>query len=649
MGVAGEMFGPYMLLDRVASGGMAEVWRAKISGSDDFQRIIAIKKILPHVAEDDDFITMFRDEAKITVQLQHANIGQVFDFNKVGDVYYIAMEYIPGKDLKTIWNHQRKTVKKPLDFGLACYVAQQMAEGLEYAHRKTDNFGNELVIVHRDVSPQNVLLSWDGEVKVIDFGIAKAAGKAGRTQAGVLKGKFGYMAPEQIRGIQLDGRADVFALGVVLYEMLCGQRAFKAKTDFALLEKVRKVQLTPPREANPDIPEELERILMKSVAKNRDERYASATDFSQDLQRFLLMEGRPPTRYDLADYLKGSFQPDYAAECQRTESYRDFKPGQSVPTTDQEPAAMDAPPTGDQTVVAPPDMEAMQSEVSQPAQQSDISDGYTRMVNTRRKKVVDGEHENDVSAQTANLKRLGLGLGVLLIAVLLMTLFMGKGSGTVAITVSGAEKAKVLIDGEVQGEATPNLNLDSVEVGLHVLTVNAEGYVQHLEQIEVAKGQLLKFKIDLKRKKAAPGTFKIASNPPGASIFLNGENTGKKSPAAFTVDSEVPHILKLVLSNHHAHSETNININPKETKNFDIKLQPSSILIKVLSTPMGADVVMNGELLGQTPYLLKHDPNSGYPKITVKKRNCRGGITTSIPYDPEVAEMDFPVTLKGCR
>ena len=352
-----------MLLDRVASGGMAEVWRAKISGSDDFQRIIAIKKILPHVAEDEDFISMFRDEAKITVQLQHANIGQVFDFNKVGDVYYIAMEYIPGKDLKTVWKHQRKNVNQPLDFGLACYIAQQMAEGLEYAHRKTDNFGNELVIVHRDVSPQNVLLSWDGEVKVIDFGIAKAAGKAGRTQAGVLKGKFGYMAPEQIRGVQLDGRADVFALGVVLYEMLCGQRAFEAKSDFALLEKVRKVQLLPPRQINPNIPEELERILLKSLAKNRDERYPSASEFSQDLQRFLLMEGRPPTRYELAEYLKTSFQPDYAEECQRIESYRDFKPGQSstaaAPPVTEEPMFAD-----DQTMIQAPDFQAMEEDAA---------------------------------------------------------------------------------------------------------------------------------------------------------------------------------------------------------------------------------------------------------------------------------------------
>src|SRR5690606_16855489 len=157
-------FGRYLLLDRVAAGGMAEVWRAKITGESGFQRIIAVKKILPHVSEDPDFIAMFTDEANITVQLQHPNIGQVYEFSKLDDIYFIAMEYISGKDVKTVWSHmrQRKTVIPP---ALSCYIVQKMAEGLAYAHNKRDNFGNPLGIVHRDISPQNVLLSWDGEVK----------------------------------------------------------------------------------------------------------------------------------------------------------------------------------------------------------------------------------------------------------------------------------------------------------------------------------------------------------------------------------------------------------------------------------------------------------------------------------------------------
>jgi serine/threonine protein kinase len=656
MAVQGEMFGRYMLLDRVAAGGMAEVWRAKISGSDDFQRIIAIKKILPHVAEDQDFISMFRDEAKITVQLQHSNIGQVIDFNKVGDVYYIAMEYIPGKDLKTIWNYQRKIAQAPLDMGLACYICQQMADGLDYSHRKVDHLGQELIIVHRDVSPQNVLVSWDGEVKVIDFGIAKAAGKSGRTQAGVLKGKFGYMAPEQIRGVPLDGRADVFALGVVLYEMLCGKRAFQAKSDFALLEKVRKVKIVPPREVNPQIPRELEQILMKALAKNRDERYRWASDFSQDLQRFLLMSGKPPSRYELAEFLKIIFPTEHQEERERLERYRSIKPPSmneiaaapapsfnagSATSGDGNESTVIAPfsantvdwdgDVGEQTFISspPPDMP------TPPPENSGVPHAQG-LAPTKLNRQVD-------------LKKVLAAGGALLFILVLVGVFLGKGSGTVAVNVQGPDQSKVMIDGDFKGHADPSLNLKSVSVGYHVLTVEAEGYIQFLEQILVEKGKLVAVNAELKKKKAPTGKMTVVTDPPGAAILIDGEDSGKKTPFAIDLDSEVPHIIKLVLKNHHAHIKTNISIAAKEEKAMNVKLKPSAIMIKILSQPMGADVILNGELLGQTPYILEHNPDMGYPKITVKKRNCRDKVTTSIPFDPEVAEMDFPVVLKRCR
>ena len=317
-----QRFGRYLLLDRVASGGMAEVWRCKLEGEAGFSRIYAVKKILPHVAEDGEFITMFQDEANITVQMQHANIGQVFEFNKIDGIYYIAMEYISGKDLKTVWSYQRSR-KTTMPLELACHVVQKMADGLDYAHRKKDNLGREMGIVHRDVSPQNALLSWDGEVKVIDFGIAKAADKSGRTRAGTLKGKFAYMSPEQIRGLPLDGRADVFALGVVLYELVTGERGFQAESEFSLLEMVRNVEIKPPTLVNTNIPQELERIIFKALAKDREHRYQWGSDLSEDLQRFLLMRGKAPSRNDLADFLKTNFTVDYDKERTRLESYKD--------------------------------------------------------------------------------------------------------------------------------------------------------------------------------------------------------------------------------------------------------------------------------------------------------------------------------------
>ena len=188
-------FGKYLLLERVNVGGMAEVFKAKAFGVEGFERLVAVKRILPSIAEDQEFITMFIDEAKIAVQLTHANVAQIFDLGKVSDSFFIAMEFVRGKDLRAIFDRVRKrgeTVPVPM----ACYCIMKVCEGLDYAHNKKDAASRPLNLVHRDVSPQNVLISYDGEIKLIDFGIAKAANKAGKTQAGILKGKFGYMSPE---------------------------------------------------------------------------------------------------------------------------------------------------------------------------------------------------------------------------------------------------------------------------------------------------------------------------------------------------------------------------------------------------------------------------------------------------------------------
>ena len=260
-------FGKYLLLDRISVGGMAEVFKAKSYGVEGFEKVIAIKRILPSMGEDRDFIKMFIDEAKIAGQLAHANICQIFELGRIDGAHFIAMEFIWGKDLLQIQNRLRK-LKQAMTPAMACFVVAKACEGLDYAHRKRDPLGRPLEIVHRDCSPQNVLVSYEGEVKIIDFGIAKAASRSSRTMHGVLKGKFGYMSPEQVRGLPLDRRSDVFALGTILYECLVGDRLFQGDTDFATLEKVRNVEIVPPRQANPSIPEEVERIMMKALARD---------------------------------------------------------------------------------------------------------------------------------------------------------------------------------------------------------------------------------------------------------------------------------------------------------------------------------------------------------------------------------------------
>jgi len=322
-------FGKYLLLDRINIGGMAEVWRGKQFGASGFERLVAIKRILPNIAEDDEFISMFIDEAKISVQLTHANVASIYELGNILGSYFISMEYIPGKDMRAIFDRCRKK-GEPAPVPLVAFCVSKMCEGLDYAHRKKDGMGREMNIVHRDISPQNVLISYEGEVKVIDFGIAKAAGKATKTQAGILKGKFGYMSPEQIRGLPLDRRSDVFAIGVCLYEMLTGERLFVGDSDFSVLEKVRKAEVPPPSTYNRRIPEALERIVLKALAKDVDERYQYASELGDDLQRFLITSDTIFSRKDLAQYMKSTFAEDVEREKQRLLDYADIKPPEGM-------------------------------------------------------------------------------------------------------------------------------------------------------------------------------------------------------------------------------------------------------------------------------------------------------------------------------
>ncbi|NJK89995.1 MAG: serine/threonine protein kinase [Myxococcales bacterium] len=318
---APERFGPYWLLDRINVGGMAEVFRGKQVGVEGFERLIALKRILPSVSSDPDFIDMFVDEAKIAVLLQHANIAQTYDLGKVDDQYFIAMEYVSGVDLRTIWDRARKR-KRLLPIAMSAHVAQRVCEGLDAAHRKLDDTGKELGLVHRDISPHNVLCSYEGEVKIIDFGIAKVANKVSRTQAGALKGKFGYMSPEQIRGINVDRRSDIFAVGIVLWELLVGRRLFVGNSDFAVLEKIRNADFEAPSKLNPRLDPGLEAIVMRALSADREARYAWASEMAADLSRYLFQDGQIFSRGDLARYMAQHFETEIHAERERLDGYR---------------------------------------------------------------------------------------------------------------------------------------------------------------------------------------------------------------------------------------------------------------------------------------------------------------------------------------
>ncbi len=298
-----DRFGPYQLIDRVAIGGMAEVFKAKRAGVEGFEKIVAVKRILPHLSENKEFLDMFVDEAKMVAGLAHPNIVQIFDLGRIEKSYYIAMEYVHGRDLRTIMRRARdKGLRMPLDLSLR--VVGLVSAALEYAHRKKDERGQPMQIVHRDVSPQNILISFEGDVKLVDFGIAKAATKASNTDRGALRGKLLYMSPEQAWGRPIDRRSDVFSLGIVLYEMLTETKPFVgAGTEVSILELVRQCVITQAREINPRVPEALDRVIMKALAREPDERYQDAGQMQRGLERFL--RDRPPvSARDLARFLE---------------------------------------------------------------------------------------------------------------------------------------------------------------------------------------------------------------------------------------------------------------------------------------------------------------------------------------------------------
>ncbi len=314
------IFGKYLLLERINVGGMAEVFIAKAFGVEGFERILAIKKILPTMAEDEEFITMFIDEARISVQLNHANVVHIHELGRHDENYFIAMEYVAGKDIRSLLERYRRR-REIMPTAQAVFIASKMCEGLDYAHRKKDARGQPLAIIHRDISPQNILCSYEGEVKIIDFGIAKAANRSQKTQAGILKGKFGYMSPEQVRGLPIDRRSDIFAVGVILYEMLTGEKLFVGESDFSTLEKVRNADVPLPTQFNPSIPPGLEKVVLKALAREAEDRYQWASDLQEDLMRFLLAGDQIYSAKHLSAFMKEAFVEDLAREAEKMERY----------------------------------------------------------------------------------------------------------------------------------------------------------------------------------------------------------------------------------------------------------------------------------------------------------------------------------------
>jgi eukaryotic-like serine/threonine-protein kinase len=302
-----KQVGKYELVSLISSGGMGEIYLAKQYGIEGFNKLVAIKTLQPHLSDDQEFVTMFLDEARLAARLTHGNIAEIYDLVFDEGDYYIVMEYVQGEDLETILDACKKK-NQDLPNQLAVRIIERICEGLGYAHTKTDVDGNPLEVVHRDISPQNIMVTFSGAVKIIDFGIAKSITHRQRTRTNVIKGKHSYMSPEQCRGLDIDARSDIFSLGIVFWELITGERLYNYSTEIRTQKEIAQGVVTHPSSVNEKITEPLEEIVLKALRKSPQLRYQTAYELQNELEAYLEQRGLHCSTPHLATFMEDLFQ-----------------------------------------------------------------------------------------------------------------------------------------------------------------------------------------------------------------------------------------------------------------------------------------------------------------------------------------------------
>ncbi len=567
-------FGKYYLTEKIATGGMAELYRAKRVGVAGFEKLLVIKKILPHLSQHEEFVSMFINEAKIAAQLTHPNIAQIFDLGKIEDSYYIAMEYVWGKDLKAVLK-KGKDKKPPVSVEHALQIVSKACAALDYAHKKKDLKGNELNLIHRDVSPQNIIVSYEGDVKIVDFGIAKAASKTSDTRTGVLKGKIAYMSPEQAWGRLIDRRSDIFSLGIVLYELLTGEMLFKGDTDLNTLEKVREAKVIPPAKFNKEIPKEIEDILLKALAKEPQERYQSASEMQNELETYIHANKTMPGTLNLQSYMHTLFKEEMEAEAKALEE--------------------------EDTIVSAHLEKTMAAPVG----------GEKRPAARAISKKVQAKKED---VEIVSKKREGSPLKYIIIVLLIF--FIG---GVFLIKPELLLPAKKALSDYLKPPESATTSQRQTEHLQPVSEKPAESPVEKetvpiAQKAEVKKEEKIEEKRGLVSKQLGYGGIVIESTPLGAEIFLDNKETGLKTPASIqNLTANEGHNVRLVLNGYKEWSDT-ITIKENERITVTSKLKRLYASVLVDSKPEGAAIFINNQDTGKkTPATFAEiNPNEPY-------------------------------------
>lgn len=620
-----QIFGKYVLLERLALGGMAEIFKAKTFSHGGFEHLLVIKRILPHIGENADFVSMFVDEAKISVALQHPNIVRVFDFGKILENYFIAMECVDGKDARNILRKLNRR-KEWINEKFAAYIAQEVCKGLHYAHTKTDMSGNPFGIVHRDISPSNVLVSYDGEVKVADFGIAKAERNAYQTRDGMLKGKFEYMSPEQAQGKEIDHRSDLFSVGIILFEMMTQRRLFKSDSEIATLKKIRDGEIPVPRTLKPDISPRLEAICLKALAVDPNERYQSAQAMADDLREFLFPETSDTLQRELRAYMQELFAEEIGEERMRLESGNAI----ALQLKDRLPSSWD---------------------------------GSNELTMTQ------AAAKTAVTMVVPWIVAIGLGMllmfGFALVGVFYVVLYHGPTpttatgpggeptqlavDGPTGIDVFVTPSAKVSVDGQPKGEGT-SVHLEGFAPGKYLVHLEADGFTPVDEPVTVEAGKIVKLATKLEPVAAAPQPDDRAppaaptgpprvdfrSSPTGATVLVDGKEVGRTPMTWNDAGVGKTYAVEMRLDGYSAArgSLKDVKKGPqKYTLSLDPVAAPATLSV-VLVGGGWANVYLDGNKLPKTAPLKAFSVSAG--KHEVRVENPASGIdqTQTLTFNP---------------
>ncbi len=570
-----ETFGKYVLLEKLAMGGMAEVYLGRSIGAGGVGKFVAIKRILPQFSEQVEFVDMFKDEASIAINLQHSNIVTITEFGMEKNQFFIVMDFVNGRNLKQILN-KVKTANSGLGIEHIVYCAKEIAAGLDHAHRCLNPAtAKPLNIIHRDMSPHNVMLSFDGEIKVVDFGIAKAETQIESTRAGTLKGKFGYMSPEQADAQEVDQRTDVFSLGIILWELLANDRLFIGKNEIEILRKIKECNIQPLRKLNANIPPELEKIVSKALAKDRNLRYRNAEDLHRDLHRFLNLKYPDFSKQDFAKFLKTLFAKEIEDTHRKLLDYAklDFsqlvkpKRRQAAPLNDEESNSGSLAATQKSIRHAPSDVNKLEKQLEKrldPRGKRDdsppLSNGPAASLSTAPFEVKDLGKLNMLEAREGN--NVGSGDGGLKIeqpkrgpnpyANYNATYGAGSnspvggGTGHTQVGTYGGGTRSRLENSSFHRQSTGYASLIAVLIVIGVLVGGGVWYFANPQKANMLVSKIMR-EIGI-IPKAGPGLttplettplasmgpikvmIPVTSNPPGAEIIVNGKSTGELTP-----------------------------------------------------------------------------------------------------------------------